>query len=45
MKCPKCGSTDVYEVKGTTATTQTGWIKCYVCCYVFRIYYAPYKEG
>ena len=43
MKCPKCDSTNLEERISTAATTETGWILCRNCRYVFKAYYSPHE--
>ena len=39
MKCPKCGAKHIFQLTTTTATTDTGWIKCAECSYIFRYFF------
>jgi uncharacterized protein YbaR (Trm112 family) len=37
MKCPYCDSKDLAQVTTTSASTESGLIKCYNCMRVFNI--------
>jgi len=43
MSCPTCKSTEIYVLGTTTSTMDSGWLKCYCCGQVFRVY-KGYKD-
>ena len=45
MKCPKCGSKNIYQIAATAVVSDSGLLKCDECGQVFNIIFGiPRKK-